>query len=203
MNVMIAIPNKGTIHVQLAAYLVNEILTSKNTIAVYFEGRNDICRARNAIVKKFRETNFDFLFMLDEDTVPPVGSVDLMAEQNKDLLAGVYFRWGDNNEQDVVPIIMGARKTETGMVANRAGTGCLMVKKGVFEEMEKNSKYPPFSMVYQPDGADFILSEDLHFCEMARECGFELHVETRVVCDHWKTTSPTRLLTKRMAKKEL
>jgi hypothetical protein len=195
-TVLIAIPHRGSIHVQLANYLLHEVTQSKNTVSVHFEGRNDLCRSRNAIVTEFLKSGMDFLFMLDADVIPPVGAVDLMVAKDLPLLAGVYFRFGDNDEQDFVPVVMRAKPTEDGMVAERAGTGCMMAKREVFTTMEEKGKIPWFTHIYNRLGDGFELSEDLHFCEMAKECGYKIHVETRVLCSHWKPLDVVRWLQK-------
>ena len=93
MNILIAIPHRGSVDVQLAQFLLHECTKSKNRISVLFEGCNDICRARNSIARRFMDNGHDRLLMSDADTIPPAGATDYMADTGKDIIAGIYFSY--------------------------------------------------------------------------------------------------------------
>ena len=60
MKLMIAIPTPGQISTELAAFLINGIgqaFEQGHAISLTFEQRDDLCRARNHIVKTFLQSD--------------------------------------------------------------------------------------------------------------------------------------------------
>lgn len=64
----------------------------------------------------------------------------------------------------------------------RCGSSCVLIKREVFEKLEK----PYYQFMYNEDGTQHTRSEDIGFCDHAREAGFELWADTDVVCQHYK-----------------
>ena len=198
MKVLVAIPTLSTISAQLAGFLLSDIgqaFAKGHRVSISFETRDDICRARNNIVKTFLNSDNDLLFMLDADVIPPAGTTNALIEANKPIVAGVYFRFDNQNKSPIVPVLNGFKDIDGRYgTATRAGAGCMMIQREVFQRLRDTAHNPPFSHIYEPDGSGFILSEDWHFCEMAREIGYDIVVDTHIICSHAKSLSPEVLM---------
>jgi glycosyltransferase involved in cell wall biosynthesis len=139
----------------------------------YLEIYNEslIQRARNGIVKKFLETDNDYLFFLDSDIVilTPF-AIDMLVEANKDIIAGAYvykqypvrpaFRLKDNDynltdKPDMVEALY-------------VSSGFMLIKRDIVDKIYKyTSGYPFNAGCEEPPGKEF-LSEDWKFCELAK-----------------------------------
>ena len=198
MKILVAIPTLSTISAQLAGYLLSDFgqaFQAGHRISIQFEMKDDICRARNNIVKLFLNSDNDALFMLDSDVIPPIGTLNRLIAAGRPITAGVYFRFDNRNESPIVPVLNGFKDTDGRYgTATRAGAGCMLVKREVFETMREKGKWPVWAHIYTPDGSAFILSEDWNFCEMARACGFEIVVDSEIICSHSKSLSPEVLM---------
>lgn len=167
-------------------------------------------RARNEIVKFFlserknKKTGeimepFTHLFFVDSDTLPPPDAIQRLLDMDKDIATGVTpilhydaekMVWGtlDNcfthqDKDDDKAIRTHAIERNTGIKKIwRCGGSCLMIKREVFEKLEK----PYFMFEYNEDGTQHTRSEDLRFCDKATEAGFEIWCDTSMVCNHFK-----------------
>lgn len=167
-------------------------------------------RARNDSVKHLFEkrfkkdgsesTSFTHIFFVDSDTIPPPSALKTLLSHDKDIISGITpilhynderKEWGtldncferiDENAEGK-RVVSHAVKRNTGLVEiERCGTSCLLIKKEVFEKLEK----PYFKFVYNEDGTKHELSEDLYFCDKAREAGYKIWCDTSVICNHFK-----------------
>lgn len=144
--------------------------------------------ARNLIVHEFLKTDHEFLLMMDADIVPPANILD-MADLNVDIVSAVCFV---NKEGDIVPMILervsDGYKIVQSLAANSllqidaVGTGCIMIKRRVFDALEK----PYFSYVMSPDGM-LQLGEDFNFCSRVKQHGFVIHAHTGFIAEHFTT----------------
>lgn len=170
------------------------------------EGAALISRLRNQIVSTFLDrSDCEWLLMLDSDMVLDVRGFDaLLAAANageRPIMAGLYFGafQGEGLYPDPMPMIF--RKRDTGYQpvhaypANRvievdaAGTGCLLIHRGVLEAMRESAT--------ADEGKDYCwftdgpvngvwVGEDIAFCMRAALHGFPLHAHTGVVLPHRK-----------------
>lgn len=147
--------------------------------------------ARNFIVDTFLNTDYDYLMMVDDDTVPPMIALD-MVEQGRPFMAGVtyIFQTGelvlnaftvpDPTKKGVVPL----RGVEfTGLQeVDSVGTACVLIRRDVFSQIER----PFFSTELSFDKASKLQGEDLYFCEKLKKAGIPVVVDTNVICGHMK-----------------
>lgn len=134
--------------------------------------------ARNLIVQKAKETNCDFIFMLDVDGAPKEGTFKfffafLRAQPVPSIIAAPYCS-GDGNVQvfrfftnqfrkepldswqiDRIPRDSAIRETGVERVAS-IGTHCIMFDTRVFDKLPK----PWFSYDYNPDQTAVHETED-------------------------------------------
>ena len=202
MKVLVAIPTPGSINVELVLFLLNEFALAsrgQHKFSICFDKGIDICRARNKIVKVFLESDNEALMMLDSDVIPPIGAIGSLIEANKPIVAGVYFGFDEIRNSPIHPIMNGVTKIdERYATATRAGAGCMLVKREVFEKMRDHlladRYWPPFMFNYSQDGDVHTLAEDWRFCDNARACEYTIWVDHTLICRHMKSLSPETLM---------
>lgn len=58
----------------------------------YFESAmKRITESRNLLRKYFLENNYDYLFSLEQDVIPPKDVIEKLLKHNKKIIAGIYF----------------------------------------------------------------------------------------------------------------
>lgn len=170
-------------------------------------GDSLVCRARNRLVVDFLATDSTHLFFIDSDLIfsdEHVARIASHAARGVPIVAGLYPKkqrelgWVCNvletptapDEHDLQPV-------------KYAGTGFLCIAREVFLKMME--AYPEAR--YDPDDGDGVegdlwdffpvgvwqcpetgrrryLSEDWWFCQRARDLGYEVMMDMRIVCKH-------------------
>ncbi len=89
-KVMINILHTGTIHAGLESLVMGWISEYRDRyeFSLFLPTARPIPNNRNKIAKKFMEGTWDFLFMLDEDTIP-IKNPFAMLDHNLDVCGGV------------------------------------------------------------------------------------------------------------------
>ena len=183
------IPTMGTIRTELVNWLLK---AQKAGHQVQFTlNMAPHSKARNAMVEHFLTTDQDYLLMIDSDTIPPEDALDhieLTVAQPKILTgitniqreegsrANVYINTVDVENPSKIEDLPKERFTVAG-----CGASFLVVHRSVFEAIPK----PWFKTIEFDNGN--ICSEDLYFCEQARNAGFEIVCDPAIVCGHAKT----------------
>jgi hypothetical protein len=213
---------------------------SKNNL-VSFKRRDAMTdENRNAIAKGFMDSDADFLFVMDDDTVPPGGALARLLSLRREFVSGLYFL----PKSPWHPIAY--FKEKNGMYANytgypkgmlvevdAVGLGCALIHRDVFTKIEethsvfvrengsmvtvpnrliRNNKQTDVKEAYVKDGLlhvplrkpdkdddrnfpffalEHSRTEDLIFCEMAKEAGVPIWLDTTVVCEHVKMQGTT------------
>jgi len=172
-----------------------------------------ITRARNDLANSFLERGLDYLMFIDADIGFNAEAVLTLLAADRDVACGIYPKkevdWarvniaakeGKESLQDYagsfVFNMVGAEHAETdseGMIEVRhAGTGFMLIKRGVFEQLkphvptyrvasfkDANGEYVKplihefFATSIDDGGA--LLSEDYHFCDLFRKHGGKIH----------------------------
>ncbi|MBO7701975.1 MAG: hypothetical protein J6S36_03590 [Eggerthellaceae bacterium] len=156
----------------------------------------DCATARNSIVRKALEGNYDHLMMVDNDvTVPGDALVNLMSH-GVDVVMGYYAHRNKGNDATTKTNVCKrgelnytmqftgeelASKRDSGEYLTRVhggGMGCILVRCSALKKMS----YPYFKWTDYGNGT--MLSEDLYFCEQCRMAGIKVYADTRVSCGH-------------------
>lgn len=204
-NVLVAIPTMGSMHPNLVALLIQWCQRyPKDQLSFYFAFRvAPVDRARNQIAEQFLKASpdrpFTHLFFIDDDTVPPLDALEKLLAHDKDIVSGLVPipKFKDDGEWYIIDNCFVAReKDDSGEVKTylpprdsglhkifRCGTACLLIKRNVFEALEK----PYFIFDYNPDHTIHTRSEDIRFCDNAIAAGFEIYADTSVQCGHEKS----------------
>lgn len=170
-------------------------------------GDSLVCRARNRLVADFLASDSTHLFFIDSDLIfsaEHVARIAAHAGRGVPIVAGLYPKkqrelgWVCNvlepcpgiDEHDLQPV-------------KYAGTGFLCIAREVFEKMKLNYS----EARYDPDDGDGVegslwdffpvgirecpetgrrryLSEDWWFCQRALDLGYQVMIDTRIVCKH-------------------
>lgn len=171
--------------------------------------RQRVDKARNAIVMEALKGGFDYLFFVDDDNPIPPDTIEKMLEDDKDIVSAPIL--GRNpNKDGIHPLCCFYAKTveadgkplrlyypvekfkeETYLhKVDAVGTGCLLIKRKVLEELIKVHKDGVFEFgdikfkeKIIVDGQEYdrrTMSEDAEFSERAVDAGFEIYVDDRI-----------------------
>lgn len=165
---------------------------------------------RNIVAWNFlHQTDSDYLFFWDYDNGLLPDAFDLFMEDMEDpdvnIVSGLYYRKEPDMRSvaglklhdhdfyvaDQFMFLSGGLidlTTHGGSRAGMLGTGCMMLRRRVFEEIP----YPWFKTAYKhspgyetKDGRPLFGTEDTEFCELAQEHGFHTHLDTRIRSGHY------------------
>jgi GT2 family glycosyltransferase len=171
--------------------------------------RQRVDKARNAIVMEALKGGFSHLFFVDDDNPVPPDTLEKLLEDDKDIVsAPILGRNPDKDgihplccfysrevEADGKPLRLYENITkfkEDGPLhkVDAVGTGCLLIKRKVLEDLIKVHKDGIFEFgdikfkeKIWVDGKEYdrrTMSEDAEFSERAVDAGFEIWVDDRV-----------------------
>lgn len=147
----------------------------------------DIDAGRTLAIEQAMEAGVKYLWFLDDDTVPPQDAARHMMGVFKQhpkaaIVAGIYTTRAAPPEP-IVYATQGAGAFwdwKAGEVFKcwGIGTGCMMIDLDVFRYLDK----PWFLTRHE---ADLRISDDLHFCELVNQAGFEVWAHGGVLCHHY------------------
>jgi len=155
---------------------------------------HDIAILRNGIVQVFLKSECSHLLMIDTDMIIHKDALINMIERNVDIVGALYFmryppfnpcavRFDLNHKvpakgEQINELTMEELVSKRLIEVNRVGTGCILVKREVFETV----KYPWFHT--RTKNGNIIMSDDYYFCDKARASNYKVYVDTSVPCQH-------------------
>lgn len=147
---------------------------------------------RNKIVKRFLQTDNDYLMMCDNDVVPLfnpaefvfadkdiIGFPAKVRQGDRQLNWVAYIRRQDRHEYAPVDFTKVDQEIEL-LSVDVVGTGCILIHRIVLENIKA-----PFHIHFDEDGI-LTMGTDFAFCERAKDAGFEIFTTPRRVCEHFK-----------------
>lgn len=156
--------------------------------------------ARVAYCEDFLASDCDVLWFLDADIMPPVDVMDFFSDRMYEQweLCGLPYpvfmspKAGEGQKAVVTVYRHDGAKLVAAPVPNEGikfvdglATGCLFIKRGVLEKMER----PFFEFKYDPITRAMIEGEDLGFCRKVNELGYKFLTDFSKVCAHYKTVN--------------
>ena len=185
MRILIAIPTFETIQPEVFK-AVYDLHSAGQELSFDFVKGYDCAVARNKISVLAKGT-YDYVLMVDSDTIIPPDTLELMLDTDVDICLGVCPRkntkegetamvkmtdmsYRDFYHYDELP----AEKTEV----KGGGFACALIKTTVLTALD----YPYFQYVTNEDCSTF--SEDFYFCQHARLYGYQIIMDPRVKCGH-------------------
>lgn len=117
---------------------------------------------QNVIVEKFLELNVDYLFWVEQDTVPPAAGLGRLYDVSKPIVSGLYV----GKKHPFRPIAYRKRKDglyqsienfTPGEIAevDAAGMGCVLIHRSVYENIQKN-----YEVLQRASGGTFLVHKD-------------------------------------------
>ena len=156
--------------------------------------------ARNRIVNRFMDdTTCEWLYMIDQDQVVPGNFWQLCLVDNADIISGLTNTWmgagspyamlrvnqysldKDNQCFNIAPPPE-AMATGAPYFAPIVGTGCIAIRRKVFEKLGRNRFY----FTRYEDGR-IRGGEDINFCVDAQRAGFRVAAHAGVKFGHVKS----------------
>jgi hypothetical protein len=190
LNVFIGVPTyRYYVHYGLVIALLDWVRRLDYVRQVlFFPGLLPIDLARNQIVKSFLQTDATHLLMLDDDVIPPRNALEKLLADGKDIVSGIYpahTKDSDGQPQPPAPVAIRDGEPVHGEELEQVdyiGGGCLLVRRQVFEAIDE----PWFEFEFTPDHSLMTVSEDVHFCNLAKAQGFGVWADFNVQCGHVK-----------------
>lgn len=187
-KVFVAVPCMDMVSAQFAASLAQ--LQVNTECKIGFQIGSLIYDARNRLAVKAIEAGADYTMWFDSDMVFPTDTLTYMVDQleknDYDILSGLYFR----RQPPFTPVLFdelnmtedGCQWTEfeeipeTPFEIGGCGFGCVLMKTDIF--IDVYNKYGnPFTPMLG-------VGEDLSFCWRAREMGFKIWCDPKILCGH-------------------
>jgi hypothetical protein len=154
--------------------------------------------ARNTTVKEFLELNYDYIWWIDDDIVPPLDAFErlfstMQSRPDIDALGAVCFSMkSDAGKYFPYPVTL-RRDPHDGKYTVYYGQGvewvdalggaCVLVRRKVYESMVR-----PYEYHYHKDGT-LALTCDFDIWQKAKDAGYNLYVDFGISCDHIRTCS--------------
>jgi len=195
-SVLVAIPNEGSIRVELANALIQMSHDQRHELKIYYPQGKPIDHNRNQIVRRFLEGTWEYLLMIDSDNPPLRNPLDLV-RFDKDVIACPTPQW--NSDEPGFPIYWVAmdevkegfkeHKEKKGLQkVDAVGAGCILIARRVLEKVKA-----PFMRKWNEDGTQDT-GLDFHFCQKARKQGFEVWAHYDYPCSHFKELDLVKVL---------
>ena len=156
--------------------------------------RDMVIRDHNFLRKEALEKGYDYLFLLDQDVIPPKDAIEKLIKHNKGAVAGLYFGHHtldlEDNSNRIMPFAWAfinknqwfwgdvGYLTDEEVFSNKlikiafAGGGCLMIHKSILGKIA--FRYDSSVDVWD----DRWFGYDLH------KNGYEMFIDTSVKCKH-------------------
>jgi hypothetical protein len=206
VKIAIALPSSGRfVPFDWAMGLMTLKYPMNSGIAMLYLKNKDRAEARNQLVERAKELGAEYIFFVDDDTVPPHNVMTRLLqelEMDKDaaVCGGIYCSKTD----PPTPLVYLARDESThwgwkyGDVFRcwGIGTGCMLIRMSVFDEIEK-PWFKEIDWTFDPDKPEepldpmiphnvsaYRMTDDLYFCEKLAQAGKKVLAHGGVLAVH-------------------
>lgn len=191
VHLSITCRDKPDFHVYMQAMAACVHANSKgvNTSFGYASSKYAVHVARNQAVGSMPD-NATHLLFVDNDISVQEDAIELLLQVPCDIAAGCYVQM--NKRGKLWPHIAVMKDSEwlrerwDGVLegVDCAGTGCMLIRREVFEALE----FPWFQWPLSLAGGEVRqISDDVDFCNRAKDAGFTIGAHGNVFCGHEKT----------------
>lgn len=186
MRILIVIPTYENICPEVFKAIYN-LDKGEHQVDFEFVKGYDTATARNNIVMLAMRRKYDYVLMIDNDTIIPRKALLYMLDPQEDIVIGFCPIKNTKNKSSALMRIGTSdryikynelRNAPNRIKLERGGMACVLIKTEVFN----NIPFPWFYFEQRRDG--FQTSEGYYFCDKARECGYHIWADTRVKCGH-------------------
>ncbi|NPE27050.1 glycosyltransferase [Methanococcoides sp. SA1] len=167
-----------------------------------------LIRSRNRILSYAVENDYDYVFMMDVDVIPPVDVIERLLAHEKDIVSGIYFNvFMVDGKKSICPIAWkGFSDEEFEEIRDKVSSEHVVSKEDLRRHLtpeetnggELHEVIIPscgcmllsreafgklkYGLLDVPEG--FSTSDDIYFCKKARENGFRIYCDTVLQCEH-------------------
>jgi len=152
------------------------------------EGLRPTAYARNHCVEAFLKSDYTHLWFIDSDTTPPIESLKLLLDADKNAISGVVPTMKRDIDGFDKPVGMVARAAVNGEYNPVVGKGiekidvcgsaCFLIKREVFNKVSL-----PW---FEDKSWGKSRGQDFNFCKKLEESGVDLFAHFDVICRHRK-----------------
>lgn len=186
LKIAVGIPTIGAMSAKTTKSLMEMMNLPYEFIPIFQYGAY-VSVNREHIVEAARKVKADYLLFIDHDMKFYNVTIDLLIKHNKDIVAALYnYRF-----QPITPMVKmfghngGVILAKTKDIPDEPfkvagiGMGCCLIKMSVFDKLGT----PYFPMKYDEKGF-VIRSEDIGFCEKARDAGYDIWCDPTLSVGH-------------------
>jgi len=186
IKIAIGIPTIGSIKSKTALSLLNTVNRSEHEFLPIFQFGGYISENREKIIAVAQDQLCSHVFFVDHDMVFDHQALPLLMSADKDIIGASYnYRSMPretmvkfyNEEGETVSKV--AKMPESVFEAAGIPLGCSLIKMSVFDKL----KTPYFPMKYDNKGWA-VVSEDIGFCEKAKDEGFKIFCDPTINISH-------------------
>jgi hypothetical protein len=180
---------EGWIHPTILSYFCDyPFLTGTGLRVVPIHNFKPAAAGRNVFCKQAKDTNCDWVCMIDNDMAIPGNLLDAVtnAPEDADIICPQFYMW--NQQELTLTLCWGIDTISDGKAQfqpgyhelTKCGTGVIFIRRKVFEAMQ----YPYFEYVWNADNGVYG-TEDIAFCTKAVKLGFKIYGTTEVRVGHY------------------
>lgn len=192
-DLAVVVPNTGTVSFDWCTKfsslrLPEHVVSSKQTAAL------DL--AREQTIEMAMEVDPEWVLFLDSDVFPPKDIFFQLRQHDLDVISGVYYvkkdpphpaMWRLDKEDTLSPVYQ--FKEDLIVEVDAVGLGCTLVNKRVFEDIDRpwfrwTEGYEDHPWDMRSVGGQQGIGEDFYFCHKAKEAGYNIYVDTSIMCLH-------------------
>ncbi len=166
-----------------------EMWDRRKDVETYYVTSSSAALGRDRIVMyaRHRVPKPSHILFVDSDVLPRPSTLKKLLAHNKDVVSGVYpmmqncrLSWCLSREEPFKGLGI-TELPDNPFKTKFVGCGMRLVKMEVFD----NLKWPYWKDVFAPGRK--LVSEDLFFCQILRKFGYDIWVDPKIKCNHFKT----------------
>jgi len=185
-KIAVCIPTIGTINAKTVRSLMEMMNLPYEFIPIFRYGAY-VSENRENLVKCARKVKATHLLFIDHDMKFFNITIDLLIKHDKDIVTAFY----NYRTLPITPMVKMFGENSTVLLPKTKdipdemfkvagiGLGCSLIKMSVFDKLEA----PYFPMLYDDKGS-VIRSEDIGFCEKARDAGYDIWCDPSLQIKH-------------------
>jgi hypothetical protein len=178
-GVAICVPSNDMVHADFAMCLAALTYSARTPIAILNTKGSLVVTNRNALVDQAALVNAEWILFLDSDLLFPRDAIARLLAHDKDIVGATYCKRVPPYEVLGRTLDGDRLEAATGLVeVSGLPTGCLLIRRSVFEQLEKPYFRTPAHADNEIPGLPaHIEGEDYYFCRVAREAGFSVWLD--------------------------